>query len=175
MNKKPHMVITREHNGMKNDCAEVRFEIYGAGTTVIYQESGTTQTLALESSLDQRYACCIEGRSYWWQPQGPRRMLLELSNDAGDIVAIFNYADEVALATGARTGNKKHVKSEKVGELHIKGIMAGKTPALEPVLCSALAVIERTKRRAANVGKQGSAYKQGSSCGITCNSYGGGL
>ncbi|KAL2039394.1 hypothetical protein N7G274_007666 [Stereocaulon virgatum] len=175
MNKKPHMVITRQHGEMCYGCAEVRFENYGSGTSILYKDSGVSQALALESSLDQRYECLIQGRPHRWYPLGPSRTMLELTNDVGDCIALFTYGSEVALTTGARTGNKKHVKNEDIGELHIHGDGNEGASVVEQVVCSALAVIERAKRRAANVGRQGSAYKQGASCGITCNAYGGGL
>jgi hypothetical protein len=175
MNKKPHMAITRQHDGMNYRCAEVRFENYGSGTSILYKDSGVSQILALESSLDQRYECLIQGRSHRWYRLGSSRNVLELTSDIGDCIALFTYGSEVALTTGARTGNKKHVKDKDIGELHIHGDGNGGVSAVEQVICSALAVIERAKRRAANVGRQGSAYKQGASCGITCNAYGGGL
>jgi hypothetical protein len=175
MNKKPHMVITRQQNGMKYDCAEVRFDNYSSGTTIVYKGNGVSQSLALESSLDQRYECRIQDALHWWQPTGPSRRELELTNTAGESVALFTYANEVALTTGARTGSKKQVKSEDVGKLQILQRPEGGMSAAEQILCTALAVIERGKRRAANVGRQGSAYKQGACCGITNTAHGGGL
>lgn len=176
MNKKPHMVVAKQQDGMKYDCAEVRFDSYSSATTILYKGSGISQELGLASSLDQRYECLIEGVIHWWQPVGSSRRELELTNAAGKRIALFVYANEVAFTTGARTGNnRKNVKSEIIGELHILQDFVGGTLVSEQLLCTGLAVIERAKRRAANIGKPGSAYKQGAACGITTNVYGGGL
>lgn len=175
MNKKPHMVITRQQNGMKYDCAEVRFDSYSSDTAISYKDSGNRQELRLESSLDQRYECLIRDSLHWWQPAGPSRHELELTDTSGKAVALFAYANEVALTTGATTGIKRQTKSEIIGELQISQDPIRETLALEQVLCTALAVIERAKRRAANVSRIGSPYKQGVGCGITTNVYGGGL
>lgn len=175
MNRKPHMTITRQNGGSKYDLAEVRFEINGSGTNILYIDSGITQPLSLYSSLDQRYECPIQGELHWWQPLGPSRSVLESTNSRKKRIALFVYSTEVALTTGFGTGKKKLGVNEDIGKLHILEDIEGGAMATEQVLCTALTVIERAKRRAANVGRQGSAYKQGASCGITSNAYGGGL
>ncbi len=178
MNRKPHMVISRLENGIGSEFAEVRFELHGSGTSVLYKDGRAAQKLVLESSLDQRYACLVQGREYWWQSLGPSRMVLELVDGAGERVALFVYAGEGAASTemGEKSAGKKKKKGgEEVGELHMLEEMEGGERATEEVICGALAVVERAKRRKGNVWTQGSNYRQGASCGITASAYGGGL
>ena len=175
LNKKPHMVISRTSKGITNKCAEVRFEVYGTGTTVHHYDTGVTQSLALESSLEQRYVCTANGGTCWWQPTGPKREELELRSKTQEVLASFTYTGPVALQTGPGTGNKQNSRVEVVGDLQVGKGLDTTTEEIEMVVCSALAVVERAKRRAANVGKQASAYRQGVACGPGTMALGGGL
>lgn len=51
----------------------------------------------------------------------------------------------------------------------------GRRQAIEEVICSAVVVVERARRRAANIGRQGTGYMQGAACGPTAGAYGGGV
>jgi len=158
----------------KTRVAEARYDIGGTGTTIDYTTPPSTQTLDLESSQTQCLFVRIAGLDHWWKPHPGNRSVLELTNEAEDVVARFIYAEPVALMTGPGTGRKKSVSAqEDVGEMEIVEALVGE--GREEILCSGVVVIERAKRRAANIGRQGVGYKQGAACGPTTNCYGGGV
>ena len=169
------MVISRTSQGITNKCAEVRFDVYGTGTTIFHYDTGVSQTLALESSLEQRYACTANGRTCWWQPTGPKREELELRSATQEVLASFTYTGSVALQTGPATGNKQESGVEVVGDVQVAEGPGTTAEEVEMMVCGALAIVERAKRRAANVGKQASAYRQGVACGPGTMALGGGL
>lgn len=173
MNRKPHMIITKNKDGIQIGLAEVRFDAYSAGTTILYKETGCTQHLSLESSLYQSIECPIQGQTHCWQPLGPSRTVLELIDNDGKRIALYNYTNDVGLT--AIMGVGKNSPSKDIGELHILEDIEGGPRATEEVLCSALTVVERARRRASNVKNVGSNSKQGAFCGLTANTYGGGL
>ena len=171
--RKPHMIIRREQDGRnnsvvsaksqqsqrrgsifsmakeqgENDLAEVRFEMRGTDTDILYKENSFTQTLKSQNSSNQTYACPIDGREYWWRPLGPSRTVLELVNGEEQRVALFMHASEDTLSTGmgaSRTASLGVMRD--VGELYILDDIKGGTRAQEEVLCSAMAVVERAKR-----------------------------
>ena len=87
-----------------------------------------------------------------------------------------------AAATPALNKKKKNLvvgKGVEFGELQIVeefcGGPRGSDGAKEEILCSAVAVIERARRRASNIHRAGVGYKQGAACGPTLGSYGGGV
>ena len=173
MNRKPHMAISKLERGLMLDFAEVRFQTYGQGTSVIYKETGTTQTLSLQSAASQAQECFIGARSHVWKPLGPSRNVLELTDEAHRRVALFVYAGEVASITGPATGSRKHTEGDEIGELYILRDVQGGQRATDEIIGSALAIVERAKRRAANVGNVGSNRRQGP--GFSYNSVTGGL
>lgn len=166
------MSIRKQDNGIDTDCAEVRFSIYDTGTKISYTSIGIAEDLKLTNSSDQKYDFFIDNEPHEWRAKGSDQRSLVLTNDSGEKVGWFTFPEE---ENGAATGNKKNIKSKDVGELHIHEALERNSVKTEQVVCSALAVVERLKRRAANVSKVGSAYKQGASCGITTTPYGGGV
>ena len=171
--RKPHMIIRREQDGRNNsvvsaksqdsrrrssifstekeqrkdDLAEVRFEMRGTDTDILYKEHGYIQTLSLQYLSKQTYVCPIDGRKYWWRPLGPSRIVLELVSGEEQRAALFVYANEDTLATGMGADRRASLEPRQdVGELHILDDIPGGIGAHEEVLCSAIAVVERAKR-----------------------------
>ena len=166
-------------NAQTHSLAEARFDIHGTGTSILYTSSSSAheeQRLDLENSQAQILRTTICGIRHYWQPFAGNKYVLELINDMEDIVARFTYTAPAALSTGAATGRKKSIPAQmEVGELHIVEALVGSEQAKEEVICSAVVVIERARRRAANIGYQGVGYKQGAACGPTMGAYGGGV
>ena len=152
MNRHPHMVITKHEGGLNVRFAEVRFEIYGYDTTILYKDAGFSQVLALEDRREHKYQLSIDAVAHWWQPLGPSKAVLELTNHAGKKVALFVYAEEGAQRRASAPATLKHFETEKIGELHIVDEFDGNPLALEQILCTAIVVVERAKRRATNPG-----------------------
>ena len=152
MNRHPHMVITKHERGLNTRLAEVRFEIYGYGTTVDYKDAGIVQALDLSDNHEQRYHFSLGGQSHWWQPLGPSKAVMELTKDDGKRVALFVHAEEVAQRRASAPATSKHFEAENVGEVHIMDEFAGGPVELDQILCTAVAVVERVKRRATNPG-----------------------
>ncbi|KAF6236342.1 hypothetical protein HO173_005433 [Letharia columbiana] len=157
MNRKPHVIITTGEcdESLNRPLAEGRFDIHGTGTTISYSHLPNMQMiqrLELEDSLSQRLRTTIWGHEHWWTPNPGNKGVLELTNEMDEIVARFVHTVPVSQMTGSgkrgSTGRKKEAR-EELGDLHIVDALA--EGGREEVICSALVVVERAKRRANNI------------------------
>jgi len=97
--------------------------------------------------------------------------VLELTNETEDIVARFVSAMPASQRTGSVAENKKDAVEMDLGELHVVDALAGGDTGLEEILCSAVVVFERAKRRAMNL--CGAGLKGPASWGISVSPPGG--
>ena len=174
MNRKPHIVISQ---GTESAAvlAEAKFDNLGTGTTIYYPTRPRTQLLDLENSRMQLLKTTIDGHSHWWQPHPGNKGVVELTNDTGEIVARFVYSSPDLARTGSviprreSAGSIKDAssKDKDVGELSVVEALSGVEIGLEEILCSAVVVIERFKRRAANLIKNGASFNQGAVWGMS--------
>ena len=141
----PHMLITQDPGGLH--VAEVKFQVNGYDSTIIYKDGGTSQKLALQNPQDQRYECLINGKSHWWHPLGPSESVFELTEEAKRRVALFVYAEGMAHRTGSTSGTLTPSQERKIGEVHIMEDFLCEPIALQQILFSAIVVVEQTKRR----------------------------
>lgn len=169
MNRKPHVIITTSEcdESLNRPLAEGRFDIHGTGTTISYSHMPNMrmmQRLELEDSLTQRLRTTILGHEHWWMPNPGNKGVLELTNEMDEIVARFVRAVPVSQVTGSgRRGSSVRRKEdrEELGDLHIVDALA--EGGREEVICSAMVVVERAKRRASHIsctgaGKTGTAW-----------------
>lgn len=86
-------------------------------------------------------------------PNPGNKGVLELTNEMDEVVARFVPTIPVSQLTGfvgSRGGTgKKKMDKEELGDLHIVDALA--EGGREEVICSAMLVIERAKRRANNI------------------------
>ncbi|KAL9127147.1 MAG: hypothetical protein Q9217_003917 [Psora testacea] len=158
----------------RHQVAEARFSIHGTDTIIDYSYNPRS-LLILENSQAQILRTTINGIPHWWRPFPGNKSVLELLTSTEEIVARFIYAVPTLMSTGAAIGRKHSVAADaEVGELHIVEALAGGENGREEIICSAAVVIERAKRRAANIGRQGIGFKQGAACEPTTNCYYGG-
>lgn len=158
MNRKPRVIITTGEcdETLNRPLAEGRFDIHGTGTTISYSHMPNMQMiqrLELEDSLSQRLRTTIWGHEHWWMPNPGNKGVLELTNEMDEIVARFVHTVPVSQVTGygrrgSGAGKKKEDRTE-LGDLHIVDALA--EGGREEVICSALVVVERAKRRANNI------------------------
>ena len=157
MNRKPHVIVTTSEcdQSLSRPLAEGRFDIHGTGTTITYSHLPNTQMiqrLELEDSSSQRLRTTIFGHEHWWMPNPGNKGVLELTNDMNEIVARFVHTRPVSQMTGygRRDSNgKKKADKEELGDLHIVDALAD--GGREEVICSAMVVVERAKRRAERI------------------------
>lgn len=141
----PHMLITQGPGGLR--VAEVKFQVNGYDSTIIYKDGGTSQKLALQNPQDQTYECLINGKPHWWHPLGPSKSVFELTEKAKRRVALFVYAEGMAQRTGSTSGTPIPSQERKIGEVHIIEDFLCEPIALQQTLFSAIVVVEQTKRR----------------------------
>ncbi len=177
MNRKPHVIITTSEcdESLNRPLAEGRFDIHGTGTTIIYSHMPNMQMiqrLELEDSVSQRLRTTIWGHEHWWMPNPGNKGVLELTNEMGEIVARFVHTGPVSQMTGF--GNKgsagKKVDKEELGDLHVVDALA--EGGREEVICSAMVVVERAKRRANNINCTGTG-KTTAAWNMSCGPPGG--
>jgi hypothetical protein len=162
MNRKPHVVISEIDKTQV--IAEGRFDNLGTGTTLTYINPPRILTLDLENSQVQRLKTTIGGQDHWWQPHPGNKGVLELTNETEEIVARFIHAAPVSAETGSVGSTKDAPTEMDVGELSVIEALSGTDTGLEETLCSAIVVIERARRRAANMAKtdkQGTGWAAG--------------
>ena len=156
MNRKPHIIISGTDTGRRT--AEARFDVMGTGTTINYFEpSPTVQHLELKDSRLQLLSTQINGMRHWWEPNPGNKAVLELTNEAEEIVARFTQTIPVFPVTGTKSKKGLEVEVE-IGELQVVEELTGGELGREEVLCSAITVIERAKRRAVNIRSQTSTH-----------------
>ena len=157
MNRKPHVIITTGEcdESLSRPLAEGRFDIHGTGTTITYSHPPNMQMiqrLELENSGSQRLRTTIWGHEHWWMPNPGNKGVLELTNEMNEIVARFVHTGPVSQMTGSGrrdSSGKKKMEKEELGDLHIVDALA--EGGREEVICSAMVVVERAKRRANNI------------------------
>ena len=195
MNKKPHVVISDLHAGRSKFIAEGRFGIHGTGTTIIYGhragEGGPQQELELQDSLAQLLKTRVGGNICWWQPHPGNKGVWELTNEYDEVIARFIHKEDQDILQrhdtppqdtsrperrGSILANNKSVKKTKdgqdvqIGELQVADELVGgegreREEVREEVVCSAIMVIERARRRRANLSKSGPALRGPASWG----------
>ena len=156
-----------------NPIAEARFEIHSTGTSIIYNFSPSLlsqeeQRLELENSQFQTLRTTIGGNTHHWQPFPGNKALLELLNELEEKVARFIYNTTATNIINSNTGRRKSAAataSSEIGELNIVEALAGGEREREEIICSAVVVVERARRRALNIGSQGV---------VSLGAYGGG-
>ena len=157
MNRKPHVIITTtdSDDSLKRPLAEGRFDIHGTGTIITYSHEPNMQMiqrLELEDSASQRLRTTIWGHEHWWMPNPGNRAVLELTNEMNEIVARFVHTGPVSQMTGfgrRDSDRRNRMDREELGHLHIVDALAEGGRA--EVICSAMVVVERVKRRAKNI------------------------
>ena len=152
------------------------------------------QELELQDSLSQLLKTKVGGKVCWWQPHPGNKGVLELTNEYDEVIARFVHREDqenlsrqnsdslrVPASTERRSsvavmGKKapkkaKEGKEEVVGELQVVDELVGgeeelgKDKAREEVLCSAIMVVERAKRRKAMLSRSGEALRGPASWG----------
>lgn len=156
MNRKPDMTVTRVDEGAGRQVADARFDRLTAKTTITYSEAGKEQVLELESGMTQKYTLVIDDMICHWQP-GPTRRVIELITLDDLLLASFAYSQEPNY-----TGYAPPTKQGEAGVLHVSEKLVDGQVALEQVLCSAVVMVERKKRRAAKMGTMEGAM----GCGV---------
>lgn len=141
----PHMLITQDPGGVH--VAEVKFQINGYDTTIIYKDAGISQKLALQNLQDQMFECSINGKPHWWHPLGPSKGVFELTEETKRRVALFVYAEGMSQRTGSTSSSHMHSQEQKIGEVHVMEDSLREPIALQQTLFSAVVVVEQTKRR----------------------------
>jgi len=153
MNRKPDMLMLRssDTDAPPTCTAEVRFDRISSRTLISYPLSQISQEMDVESSLTQKLLVTIDGEHCTWQPaDGQSKRCVELRSTEEGLMACFTYANEPN-----RYGYAKEDASGDVGVLQVSERLRGGEGALEQVLCSAAVLVERTKRRAQNLGMGG--------------------
>ncbi len=145
----PHMLIKEDQGGRL--VAEVRFEVRGYDATVIYKDADIRQRLALRDVEGQVFECVIGGRMYRWRPLGPSKSVLELTESTKGRVALFAYAEGMAMRTGFTSGGGVGARDQRIGEVHVLEEELREPGKLQQTLFSAVVVVEQAKRRATGV------------------------
>lgn len=146
------MTVTRVDEGQNRRVAEARFDRLTSRTNITYPETAVSQELELESGMNQKYTLVVNKSVCDWQPS-PSKRIFELMTEDEMVLASFTYAQEPNY-----TGHALPTKKGDVGIIHVSDkleTLIGGQSALEQVLWSAVVMVERKKRRAANMGSCG--------------------
>ena len=145
----PHMRITQDPGAFY--AAEVKFQVHGYDSTIIYTDAGTSQKITLQNPQEQSFGCLIKGKPHWWHPLGPSKSVFELTEEAEKRVALFVYAEGMAQRTGSTSGNHMLAPGQKIGEVHFMEDFLHELDTLQQILFSAVVVVEQVKRRATSL------------------------
>ncbi|KAM0796857.1 hypothetical protein BDR22DRAFT_498718 [Usnea florida] len=145
----PHMRITQDPGALH--AAEVKFQVRGYDSTIIYTDASTSQKITLQNPHEQIFECVIKGKPHWWHPLGPSKSVFELTEAAEKRVALFVYAEGMAQRTGSTSGNHTLAERQKIGEVHFMEDLLQELDTLQQILFSAVVVVEQLKRRATSL------------------------
>jgi hypothetical protein len=159
MNRKPHMAIVKHINNQPWPCANIRFSANSSETTIAYTGFQLETPLKLESSQTQRYTFLIGTAVHSWERSSQDRKMIELFNGAGRIIATFLYK-HWAPGSEKNHDHDSGVVSD-IGTLKIMGDWSWRQDALEQILCTALVVVERAKRKSAAFGTLANDHASG--------------
>ncbi len=149
----PHMLIKEDAGGRL--VAEVRFEVRGYDATIVYKDVDVRQRLTLRDVEGQVFECVIGGRVYRWRPLGPSKSVLELTGETSRRVALFAYAEGMAMRTGSTSGGGVGARDQRIGEVHVMEESLREPGKLQQTLFSAVVVVEQAKRRATGMASRG--------------------
>ena len=149
LNPQPHMCITQDPETLQ--AAEVKLQVRGYDSTIIYTDAGTSQKITLQNPHEPSFECLIKGKSHWWHPLGPSTSVFELTEEAEKRVALFVYAEGMAQGTGPRSGTLMLAEGQKIGEVHFMEDFLQELGTLQQILFSAVVVLEQVKRRATSL------------------------
>ena len=145
--KKINLHVSKREAGRSCRVADIGFDRQRGSTDISYYQSNTNESVSPESSFDQTQDCTIFGAHFVWQPLGPSKVVVELSNARHQRLALFVRPGEVALTNNARTG-KRNVQSQPVsGELHILQDAIALGLPVDEIVCSASAVVNHARLR----------------------------
>jgi len=158
MNRKPHMAIVKHINNQPWPCANIRFSANSSETTIAYTGLQLETPLKLESSQTQRYTFLIGTALYSWERSSQDRKMVELFNGAGRTIATFLYKH---WAPGSEKKYDHDSGVRDIGTLKIMGDWSWRQDAFEQILCTALVVVERVKRKSAAFGTLANDHASG--------------
>ena len=159
---KPDLAISREHNKISQKVAEGNFEKHSAVTKIKYHESKKVEELRPENNQTQRIIGTIDGVAWgWWQPSQVNNLLVEIVAPSNELIARFVYSND-------HNFSDKIIKFGTVlGELQVSEQYASGQTVLDRVVCTAVTLVEREKRRQHKLrGEEGTAPVASLTAGI---------
>lgn len=153
LNHKPDVAISREHNNISQKVAKANFEKYNPDSQIKYRESNKVEELRLEDHQTQRIVATIDGMPLgWWQPSQVDNLLVEIVAPTNELIARFVYSND-------HNFSDKVIKFGTVlGELQVDEKYASNQTVLDQVVCMAVTLVEREKRRQHKLrGEEGTA------------------
>ncbi len=146
--KRGDLVITRETAGGTKKTCDVKFG-QGLASMILTSPDGESKEMTLVDSKTQAFKVVIggEGRGGCvWAPSLTDTSSIVLTTEkGGEVLAKFRY-----LGRDHSDQNRQTVVGISVGELEVLGGLVAEMEVFERIVCSALAVLERGRRRGKN-------------------------
>lgn len=142
---------------------EGRFEKYCPVSKIKDRESKKIEELRLENHETQRIIGTIDGIPLgWWQPSQVDKLLVEIVTPSNELIAQFVHSND-------HNFSNKVIKFGTVrGELQVNEQFASNQTVLDQVVCMAVTLTEREKRRQHKLrGEEGTAPATSLKAGIT--------
>lgn len=139
---KPDLAISCEHNNISQKIAIGNFEKYNSISKIRYRDSKKVEELRLEDHQTQRVIGTVDGMPWgWWQPSQVDDLLVEIVAPSNELIARFVYSND-------HNFSDKVIKFGTVlGVLQVNEQYASDQTMLDQVVCMAVTLIEREKRR----------------------------
>lgn len=115
--------------------------------------------MKLEGSHTHRYTFLIGTAFHSWERSSQDRKMIELFNGAGRTIATFLYKHWAPGSEKKREHDGGVV--QEIGTPKILGDWSWRQDALEQILCTALVVVERAKRKSAAFGTLANDHASG--------------
>ena len=151
IHKDLHADIRRHYGDLPVSIAEVRFKKNETWPIIEYKKARDLDGLGLDKLDEPSYQRLIHSESYYWQPLGPSKVVLVLTDDLGQRVALFVLSDQEAQRNLSFPGSAR-LLGEVLGSIHILDRAVIEQEVVERILCTAIGIFEAMKRRTSPYG-----------------------
>ena len=144
--KQVWMEVTRHTRNSKVSIAEFNMEDNERTSHISYTSADSTRSANMTGVGSEQVRCVIDDKAYMWQPLGPSKTVLVMTDEVGKRLALLVYPQTEAPRSGSYPGYSKTFKDHDIGTIHVMDTCDGGQGILEVMLCTGVALACRRRK-----------------------------